>query len=263
MSKVMNALKQSQQHYGQSRSVMPSGYREPESSSHPARRWLHVALWLIPGLATVGVMIYQRVIQAEQEWVMQQTQPKIVQVDAPLERLTYPEWYELLPTFSEPVVDELVALDEGAEPTELVEETIDSSDSDSTQPSTQKQGVEPALGNVDLSQLSPELVQRVQAIMRDQSAVNGPAATAPSSSSVIALTQNSERYQGRLPALNFQMHAFSSNEQKRWIKVNGVEHREGDMLTPEVQLESIKPQSSVILFAGEQIEIPALHHWQG
>lgn len=39
-------------------------------------------------------------------------------------------------------------------------------------------------------------------------------------------------------------------------KVNGVEYREGDMLTPEVKLESIKPQSSVIIFGGEEIEIP-------
>ncbi len=38
--------------------------------------------------------------------------------------------------------------------------------------------------------------------------------------------------------------------------MNGVEYREGDMLTPEVKLESIKPQSSVIIFGGEEIEIP-------
>ncbi|CSB37646.1 general secretion pathway protein B [Vibrio cholerae] len=45
--------------------------------------------------------------------------------------------------------------------------------------------------------------------------------------------------------------------------MNGVEYREGDMLTPEVKLESIKPQSSVIIFGGEEIEIPALYDWKG
>ncbi|HHB1315465.1 TPA: general secretion pathway protein GspB, partial [Vibrio cholerae] len=129
------------------------------------------------------------------------------------------------------------------------------------QASGQQSASNKALGDLDLTQLSPELALRVQAIMRDQS--SEPATPSTPTSAAVSLTQHSDRYQGQLPALNFQMHAFSSNEQKRWIKVNGVEYREGDMLTPEVKLESIKPQSSVIIFGGEEIEIPALYDWKG
>lgn len=253
MSKVMNALKQSQQEYLR---TQPATYRtstEQEPSSLTSWRWLHLMLWLVPGIVTAGVMFYQRYEQVQQDVTTRQTEPSIVQVDAPLERLAYPEWGDLQPTFVEPVLTQ----------TSRVEDSISFEEKTVTPPATL--GTSPqlaandGLGDLDLTQLSPELALRVQAIMRDQPV---PAAAKPESS-VVVLTQHSDRYQGRLPALNFQMHAFSSNEQKRWVKVNGVEHREGEMLAPEVKLESIKPQSSVILFAGEQIEIPALHDWKG
>ncbi|ENM5891936.1 general secretion pathway protein GspB [Vibrio mimicus] len=250
MSKVMNALKQSQQDYLQAQQVTYRTYAEQEPTSANTSRWLRIALWLVPGLVTAGVMTYQRFEQAEQAFAARQTEPVIVEVDAPLERLTYPEWDELQSTFIEPLLADTGSDDDS---TALAENTI-------APPATLEASTQPnqGLGDLDLTQLSPELALRVRAIMRDQ-----PALPTTPASSVVELTKHSDRYAGRLPALNFQMHAFSSNEQKRWVKVNGVEYREGDMLTPEVKLESIKPQSSIILFTGEQIEIPALHDWKG
>lgn len=255
MSKVMNALKQSQQRYLQAQPTTYRSYAEQEPTAMNSSRWLHLALWLVPGLVTAGVMSYQVYEQAQQEAATRPTEPTIVQIDAPLERLTYPEWHELQPTFIEPVVDD--SYDDGdstiiAENSIVPPETLEVT----SQPNESKQ----ALGDLDLTQLSPELALRVQAIMREQPL---PTPYTTPASSAVELTKHSDRYAGRLPALNFQMHAFSSNEQKRWVKVNGVEFREGDMLTPEVKLESIKPQSSVIIFGGEEIEIPALHDWKG
>ncbi|QXC57943.1 general secretion pathway protein GspB [Vibrio mimicus] len=258
MSKVMNALKQSQQKYLQAQPISDRTYNEQEPTAMNSSRWLHLALWLVPGLVTAGVMIYQRYEQAQQEAATRQTEPTIVQIDAPLERLTYPEWHELQPTFIESVANEPYEDEDSAV---LAEKIIvpPATLGGASQPSESKQ----ALGDLDLTQLSPELALRVQAIMRDQPTLPLPTPSTPPTSSAVELTKYSDRYAGRLPALNFQMHAFSSNEQKRWVKVNGVEYREGDMLTPEVKLESIKPQSSVIIFGGEEIEIPALHDWKG
>lgn len=249
MSKVMNALKQSQQKYLQAQPVSRRTYTEQEPTAMNPSRWLHLALWLVPGLVTAGVMTYQRYELVQQEVANRQTEPTTVQVDAPLERLAYPEFQDLQPTFVESGLDEPYP----EEDVTALADNIVAPISDN-QASGQQSASNKALGDLDLTQLSPELALRVQAIMRDQS--SEPATPSTPTSAAVSLTQHSDRYQGQLPALNFQMHAFSSNEQKRWIKVNGVEYREGDMLTPEVKLESIKPQSSVIIFGGEEIEIP-------
>ncbi|EKG85001.1 MULTISPECIES: general secretion pathway protein GspB [Vibrio] len=256
MSKVMNALKQSQQKYLQAQPVSSRTYTEQEPTAMNPSRWLHLALWLVPGLVTASVMTYQRYELVQQEVASRQTEPTTVQVDAPLERLAYPEFQELQPTFVESVLDEAYPEEDF---TALADNIV--APPATIQASGQQSASNQALGDLDLTQLSPELALRVQAIMRAQSSESAPASTP--TSAAVALTQHSDRYQGQLPALNFQMHAFSSNEQKRWIKVNGVEYREGDMLTPEVKLESIKPQSSVIIFGGNEIEIPALYDWKG
>lgn len=256
MSKVMNALKQSQQKYLQAQPVSRRTYTEQEPTAMNPSRWLHLALWLVPGLVTIGVMTYQRYELVQQEVANRQTEPTTVQVDAPLERLAYPEFQDLQPTFVESVLDEPYPEEDV---TALADNIV--APPATIQASGQQSASNQALGDLDLTQLSPELALRVQAIMRDQS--REPATPSTPTSAAVPLTQHSDRYQGQLPALNFQMHAFSSNEQKRWIKVNGVEYREGDMLTPEVKLESIKPQSSVIIFGGEEIEIPALYDWKG
>ncbi|WP_336933594.1 general secretion pathway protein GspB [Vibrio cholerae] len=256
MSKVMNALKQSQQKYLQAQPASRRTYTEQEPTAMNPSRWLHLALWLVPGVVTAGVMTYQRYELVQQEVANRQTEPTTVQVDAPLERLAYPEFQDLQPTFVESVLDEPYPEEDV---TALADHMV--APPATIQASGQQSASDQALGDLDLTQLSPELALRVQAIMRDQS--SEPATPSTPTSAAVPLTQHSDRYQGQLPALNFQMHAFSSNEQKRWIKVNGVEYREGDMLTPEVKLESIRPQSSVIIFGGEEIEIPALYDWKG
>ncbi|HDI3210641.1 TPA: general secretion pathway protein GspB [Vibrio cholerae] len=256
MSKVMNALKQSQQKYLQAQPFSRRTYTEQEPTAMNPSRWLHLALWLVPGLVTIGVMTYQRYELVQLEVANRQTEPTTVQVDAPLERLAYPEFQDLQPTFVESGLDEPYPEEDV---TALADNIV--APPATIQASGQQSASNQALGDLDLTQLSPELALRVQAIMRDQS--SEPATPSTPTSAAVPLTQHSDRYQGLLPALNFQMHAFSSNEQKRWIKVNGVEYREGDMLTPEVKLESIKPQSSVIIFGGEEIEIPALYDWKG
>ena len=65
----------------------------------------------------------------------------------------------------------------------------------------------------------------------------------------------------RLPGLDFQTHIYGKVRAARWIKVNGVKVKEGEMITSSVRLQGIKPQEVIIEFEDELISIPALTAW--
>ncbi|WP_104401317.1 general secretion pathway protein GspB [Vibrio penaeicida] len=117
------------------------------------------------------------------------------------------------------------------------------------------------LDNLDLSSLSPELAQAVQSAIHDTANPNSrryddePVEATP-------LVGNERRFQGKLPALNLQTHMYASNKDRRWVKVNGKELKEGDWVDDKVMINSITPRTVVVEFAGQKIELPALHEWR-
>jgi general secretion pathway protein B len=113
------------------------------------------------------------------------------------------------------------------------------------------------LDDLDLSGLDPEIARKVAAAMN-----NEPSDPRLRNGDHIALESSEARYRGRLPALNFQTHMYSSNVNRRWIKVNGQELKEGDRLN-SIQLLAIEPQSVTIRFDNDIIDIPALYEWGG
>lgn len=113
------------------------------------------------------------------------------------------------------------------------------------------------LDDLDLSGLDPEIARKVAAAMN-----NEPNDPRLSNADHIALESSEARYRGRLPALNFQTHMYSSDVNRRWIKVNGQEIKEGDRLN-SIQLLAIEPQSVTIRFDNDIIDIPALYEWGG
>ncbi|MBY6197057.1 general secretion pathway protein GspB [Vibrio hangzhouensis] len=113
------------------------------------------------------------------------------------------------------------------------------------------------LADLDLSGLDPKLAKQVE------SAIRKTEREMPSSrADHIALEGNEARYRGRLPALNLQTHMYSSDVQRRWVKINGKELKEGDRLN-SIQLLAIDPQSITIRFDNDIIDIPALYEWAG
>ncbi|MGO1298441.1 MAG: general secretion pathway protein GspB [Vibrio sp.] len=116
-----------------------------------------------------------------------------------------------------------------------------------------------ALRHLDLSKLSPSLQSRVQAALKSESAAREQG----SSLDAMDIRQHINEFTGQLPPLNFQSHVYTTDVIRRWIKVNGVEYRQGDNLGPGIQLLDIKPQSTVIKFHDKLIEIPALYDWKG
>lgn len=120
------------------------------------------------------------------------------------------------------------------------------------------------LEELDLSSLSPELALKFQSALQ---------ATADSGSfsaneklfnrETIDIDKTGGQYQGRLPALNLQTHMYSSDSQRRWVKINDHEYSEGDWIENQIQLLKIKPQSVIVEFEDQLLELPALYEWQG
>ncbi|WP_180958396.1 general secretion pathway protein GspB [Vibrio sp. vnigr-6D03] len=117
------------------------------------------------------------------------------------------------------------------------------------------------LDNLDLSSLSPELALAVQSAIDDTA---NPDSSRYNDAPVEAtpLVGNERRFQGKLPALNLQTHMYASSKDRRWVKVNGKELKEGDWVDDKVMIDSITPRTVVVEFAGQKIELPALHEWR-
>lgn len=295
MSQVMKALQRSelshQQYAGYAMGMAPM-----EQASAPLRgfRWYH-ALWLtLPGLATVAVLGYQG-IERQQLAIAQQaaTPPAVIDVAAPYQQLAYPDFGPLIRTHVEvPRFDEESKFDDVANganvalnQTESNKAQPDRAEANTTTAAQERQPIQStatvvtakaapssnvqveqqsqmALSELDLSQLSPEMAARVESILKANHEADH-SAPETSTAQALPLVQHSDELTGRLPAMNFQTHVYASNAVKRWVKVNGVEYHEGDKMGDEVQLVAIKPQSTIVRFRNQQIEIPALYDWRG
>ncbi|PKF49385.1 AAA family ATPase [Enterovibrio nigricans] len=119
------------------------------------------------------------------------------------------------------------------------------------------------LENLDLSVLSPELAMKVESAMNaDKSrALDAKLERAKSPSNVVAISDIPSDMLNRLPKLDFQTHIYASNEKSRWVKVNGVDTREGEFVADGVLLRGIEPQQVVVQFENALIAIPALTTW--
>ncbi|KAB0463313.1 general secretion pathway protein GspB [Vibrio kanaloae] len=122
------------------------------------------------------------------------------------------------------------------------------------------------LKGLDFSELPPELALKLESIMGEQQSAPEPMDSRPAGktgSQVIELETHTNSLSGVLPKLDLQTHMYSSSETKRWVKVNGQEVAQGEWIGQEIQLLEVKPQSVIIEFNQQKIEIPALYEWQG
>ncbi|MFA0542121.1 general secretion pathway protein GspB [Vibrio sp. 10N.222.52.B7] len=122
------------------------------------------------------------------------------------------------------------------------------------------------LQGLDLSELPPDLALKLESIMGEQQSTPEPMDSRPAGqrgSQVIELETHTNSLSGVLPKLDLQTHMYSSSETKRWVKVNGQEVVQGDWIGQDIQLLEIKPQSVIIEFNQQKIEIPALYEWKG
>ncbi|CAM2867758.1 general secretion pathway protein GspB [Vibrio ordalii] len=255
MSQVLKALEQSEL----SRQNKGSTQSSPVTLFHqlPSFSWWSKAsltALLAPSILCCGYLVYHsyqtRIDELEQ---LKRNAPQVVPQEGAYQVLEYPDLGEL--QTNTPRVKTLTET-RSAQPftplygTQLT--TRDQQDKNADQ--------EFGLNDLDLSQLSPELIQRVELAIqgKDQVVLVGD-----SSKDHLLLTEHLDTFSGRIPALNFQTHVYSSRTDKRWVKINGVERKVGDDVANGVQLVEINPQSTLIRFGGELIEVPALYDWKG
>ena len=75
-----------------------------------------------------------------------------------------------------------------------------------------------------------------------------------------SLTQMPAWVQKGVPNLHFEQHIYTSDNQG-WVKVNDRDRYQGDMITPELQLDEILPQHVILIYRGEKFSLPALTNW--
>ncbi|SBT12882.1 general secretion pathway protein GspB [Vibrio celticus] len=146
------------------------------------------------------------------------------------------------------------------------DETTDRQSSTDQQANSDLQSDSDLLQGLDLSELPPDLALKLESIMGEQQSAPEPMDSRPAGqrgSQVIELETHTNSLSGVLPKLDLQTHMYSSSETKRWVKVNGQEVAQGDWIGQDIQLLEIKPQSVIIEFNQQKIEIPALYEWKG
>ncbi|USD41593.1 general secretion pathway protein GspB [Vibrio sp. SCSIO 43135] len=270
MSNVLNALKASEQRnkqYGVM-SVSPNFEPAQADTRQGTSNWrlcvLAAVMPCVVGLGFAGYQSYQQ--QKEVALALSVAQKRVVEVPNEFSVHDSPRFEPLMSTFVEPTGLAGRATDENT-PTTSESPVVSNQRTLTVEPEKDLVKPEPDdLSQLDLTQLSPELARRVQSVMNQSGQANGRSDNPRGGKlqqNAIKLNHHSSDFIGQLPAMNFQTHVYSSQANKRWVKINDVEYMEGDWIDSRVQLVKIEPQSSIVEFESQRLEIPALYDWQG
>ena len=114
----------------------------------------------------------------------------------------------------------------------------------------------------DLSQLegvSPDLLAKVQQAVddTDQQEPEEPVVTEPLVPSLLDMPSH---IQNKVPAMTFEVHIYATDG-NGWVRVNGRERYEGDVVAGRVVLAQINQEDVVLELDGQQFSLPALSSW--
>lgn len=162
-------------------------------------------------------------------------------------------------------VTEAITVEEDEEQTAPADKAVEVGSTSFTAPNqTQLKGNdELTLEDLDLSGLSPELAKKVEAALGSDKSrtLDAKLDRAKPQSNVVPIAELPDAQLTRLPPMDFQTHIYASDENARWVKVNGKEAREGEFVAEGVLLRGIEPQQVVVQFEDMLIAIPALTTW--
>ncbi|WP_299009725.1 general secretion pathway protein GspB [uncultured Shewanella sp.] len=63
--------------------------------------------------------------------------------------------------------------------------------------------------------------------------------------------------QRQVPEFNINGHVYSTNAEKRWLNVDGMELQQGDMIQGKLKIIEIRPQDVVLEVSGNKFSVPA------
>ncbi|MRJ44724.1 general secretion pathway protein GspB [Idiomarina loihiensis] len=111
---------------------------------------------------------------------------------------------------------------------------------------------------LDLSTVSPDLLQRFEAAVNDTSNSDDNRAD---TSVIPSLSELSRSFQREVPAFSYDSHMYRSSASQRWIELNGQRLYEGDALN-QLTILRIEPQKVVLVKDSQAFSQPALEDWQ-
>lgn len=124
--------------------------------------------------------------------------------------------------------------------------------------SNQARETEASREALDLSSVSPDLLQRFEAAVNNTS--DGD--TNRADTSVIPpLGELSRSFQRQVPAFSYDSHMYRSSASQRWIELNGQRLYEGDALN-QLTILRIEPQKVVLVMDSQAFSQAALEDWQ-
>jgi len=110
---------------------------------------------------------------------------------------------------------------------------------------------------LDLSTVSPDLLQRFEAAVNDTSSGDNRTDT----SVIPSLNELSRSFQRQIPAFSYDSHMYRSSVSQRWIELNGQRLYEGDALN-QLTILRIEPQKVVLVMNSQAFSQAALEDWQ-
>ncbi|MBC3767663.1 general secretion pathway protein GspB [Neptunicella marina] len=126
----------------------------------------------------------------------------------------------------------------------------------------------PTKSKDEASEVSPELLKKFnQAVAEIGGDLNEPQAepVAPpiseDAAGVPRIDQVPQWVRDALPKMSFSAHMYASDQQERWVTLNGVKLQEGDWINPNLQLVRITPQKVILNYKGQQFSLNALADW--
>lgn len=111
---------------------------------------------------------------------------------------------------------------------------------------------------LDLSTVSPDLLQRFEAAVNDTSSSDD---SRTDTSIIPSLSELSSAFQRQVPAFSYDSHMYRSSASQRWIELNGQRLYEGDALN-QLTILRIEPQKVVLVQDSQAFSQPALEDWQ-
>ncbi|RUO78159.1 hypothetical protein CWI84_10750 [Idiomarina tyrosinivorans] len=116
---------------------------------------------------------------------------------------------------------------------------------------------------LDLTSVSPDLLKRFQAAVEQTANTDDNAENGSEKLSVIpALSELSESFQRQVPRFAYQAHMYSSQANKRWIRLSGARLQEGDQWRG-MDVVAIRPNEVVLSLQQQAFTVEALTDWQG
>lgn len=113
--------------------------------------------------------------------------------------------------------------------------------------------------------ISPELLKRFEEAVAavDQAPVENDAyqADVVSMGDVPKIHELPASILTRLPSMAFSAHMYASDDENRWVRVNGMRLSEGEYVEDGLQVIKIEPQHVVMSFRGEEFVMNALTDW--